>query len=49
VVFVEVPQEQVATSSQETAEKMACFNHHGYCAGIPDPRQLLPGLLSFDA
>ena len=43
VQFVEVPLEQVAAFSQETADMLAWFNDHGYEADIAGLRKLHPG------
>ena len=48
VRFVEVPLEQVAAFSQETADMLAWFNDHGYKADIAGLRKLNPGLLTFE-
>ena len=47
VQFVEVPLEQVAAFSQETADMLAWFNDHGYEADIAGLRNLNPGLQTF--
>jgi len=49
VRFVEVPLEQVAAFSQETADMLAWFNDYGYEADIAGLRKLNPGLLTFEA
>jgi uncharacterized protein YbjT (DUF2867 family) len=49
VRFHEMPLEQVAAFSQETADMMAWFNDHGYEADISGLRKLHPGLLTFEA
>jgi len=48
VQFVEVPLEQVAAFSQETADMLAWFNDHGYEADIAGLRKLHPGMLTFE-
>ena len=48
VQFVEVPLEQVAAFSQETADMLAWFNDHGYEADIAGLRKLNPGLQTFE-
>ena len=48
VRFVEVPLEQVAAFSQETADMLAWFNDHGYEADIAGLRKLNPGLQTFE-
>ena len=48
VQFVEVPLEQVAAFSQETADMLAWFNDHGYEADIAALRKLNPGLQTFE-
>ena len=48
VQFVEVPLEQVAAFSQETADMLAWFNGHGYEADIAGLRKLHPGMLTFE-
>lgn len=49
VRFVEVPLEQVAAFSQETADMLAWFNDYGYEADIAGLRKLHPGLKTFEA
>jgi uncharacterized protein YbjT (DUF2867 family) len=48
VSFFEVPLEQVASFSQETADMMAWFNDHGYEADIAALRRQHPGLQTFE-
>ena len=48
VRFVEVPLEQVAAFSQETADMLAWFNDYGYEADIAGLRKLNPGLQTFE-